>query len=57
MLTRYLSAGAFPTSGAQAALESLASTGVSEVAVTELDIEGASPEDYVNVSISLIKLH
>ncbi|RMJ27838.1 hypothetical protein PHISP_01258 [Aspergillus sp. HF37] len=45
----HYSSGVFPTSGAQAALESLASTSVSEVAVTELDIEGASPEDYVNV--------
>lgn len=44
------SAGGFPTSGTQAALEALASTGASEVAITELDIGGGSSEDWVNVS-------
>ncbi|BCS23456.1 endo-1,4-beta-xylanase [Aspergillus puulaauensis] len=42
-------AGGFPTSGTQAALEALASTGASEVAITELDIGGGSSEDWVNV--------
>ncbi|KAE8138528.1 glycoside hydrolase superfamily [Aspergillus pseudotamarii] len=45
----HFGAGGFPTSGAQAALEALASTGVSEVAVTELDIGGGTSEDWVNV--------
>lgn len=54
ILTSNLSVGGFPTSGCQAALESLASTGASEVAITELDIGGASPDDYLNVSFSLI---
>ncbi|KAF9892327.1 hypothetical protein FE257_002104 [Aspergillus nanangensis] len=45
----HYSVGGFPTSGCQAALEALASTGASEVAVTELDIGGASADDYVNV--------
>nr|ABM55502.1 endoxylanase [Aspergillus versicolor] len=40
----------WPSSGVEAALASLASTGVSEVAITELDIAGAAPEDYVNVA-------
>ena len=50
ILTVNLSAGGFPTSGCQAALEALASTGASEVAITELDIGGGTSEDWVNVS-------
>ncbi|KAI9371059.1 glycoside hydrolase superfamily [Aspergillus egyptiacus] len=45
----HFGAGGFPTSGAQAALEALASTGASEVAVTELDIGGGTSEDWLNV--------
>lgn len=54
ILTGNLSAGGFPTSGCQAALEALASTGASEVAITELDIGGGTSEDWVNVSRRLI---
>ncbi|KAL4895627.1 glycoside hydrolase superfamily [Aspergillus ambiguus] len=42
--------GTWPSSGVEEALSSLASTGVSEVAITELDIAGAAAEDYVNVA-------
>jgi endo-1,4-beta-xylanase len=35
--------------GALAALQALASTGVAEVAITELDIQGAAPNDYTTV--------
>ncbi|OJJ32286.1 hypothetical protein ASPWEDRAFT_44378 [Aspergillus wentii DTO 134E9] len=45
----HYSSGGFPTSGTQDALKALASTGVSELAITELDIAGAGSNDYVNV--------
>jgi endo-1,4-beta-xylanase len=38
------------SSGVQQALQLLADTGVSEVAITELDIAGASPSDYTTVT-------
>jgi len=37
------------SAGTQSALEALANSGVAEVAVTELDIEGAAPNEYVGV--------
>ncbi|QRV95619.1 endo-beta-1,4-xylanase [Ceratobasidium sp. AG-Ba] len=37
------------SSGVQSALSTLANSGVSEIAITELDIQGASPNDYSNV--------
>ncbi|KAF9890799.1 hypothetical protein FE257_005369 [Aspergillus nanangensis] len=40
----------FPSSGVEAALTALASTGVEEVAMTELDIKGAAAQDYVNAA-------
>ena len=43
----HLSAGG--ASSVPAALAALASTGVSEVAITELDIAGAPPADYLTV--------
>ncbi|KAG5652060.1 hypothetical protein H0H81_006457 [Sphagnurus paluster] len=41
--------GAGGAGGAQAALSALASSGVKEVAITELDIQGASTNDYTTV--------
>ncbi|KAL1843233.1 hypothetical protein VTJ49DRAFT_2564 [Mycothermus thermophilus] len=45
-----------PASGFPAALQALATANVKEVAITELDIEGANPNDYVTVMNSCLQI-
>lgn len=45
-----------PASGAPAALKALAAANVKEIAITELDIEGAAANDYLTVMNACLQL-